>query len=322
MKKDLHLEHLSADELLSELIARGVKTGWTNKLQFIPKRVPALQRFSSEKIHQALTFKQFTIYGVDDRKDLFQVADPKVRADADGVVALFNAEDVISNGDGTSRLATTQYGGAFNLCPEEPFINQPLSRCDTGFLVNSRMILTAGHIDNLANKLFIFGFQMASANSPQVFNIPNSQIHRAHHVIAQNDDPNGDDFAIILLEDAVTDHRVLAIRRTGRIEDGRAVQVMGHPRGLPLKFADGAFVTDNSNASFFVANLDTYTHNSGSPVFNSDHVVEGIVVRGADRDFVPVGNCQRSVVCHVVTGQSDCSGEQCTRLTRIAHLIP
>ncbi|WP_420540401.1 S46 family peptidase (plasmid) [Paenibacillus polymyxa] len=64
----------------------------------------------------------------------------------------------------------------------------------------------------------------------------------------------------------------------------------------PIKsgFAVGAAVRDNPPNAFFVANLDTYGGNSGSPVFNSDtHEVEGILVRGED----------------------------CTRTTEFAHLV-
>lgn len=329
MKIESHLKQFSPDKLLSELLARGVEAGWKLMLDFTPKHVPALRRFSSEEIHRALVFQQLTIYGVDDRKDVFQVPNATVQADADGVVALFDEEDVIPNGNGTSRIFAAQYGPTNNLCPCEPFFTQPQSRCATGFLVNREMILTAGHIHDLESKLFVFGFKMANANAPQVFNIPNSQIHRAKEIIAQRDDgPTGDDFALVRLEKAVTDHRALPIRRTGQIPNGQAVQVLGHPRGLPLKFADGAHVTGNGKTSFFVANLDTYTNNSGSPVFNSNdvvggrHVVEGILVRGGQRDFVPVGGCLKSLVCEIAGGGSDCPGEECTRVTRIAHLIP
>jgi hypothetical protein len=82
---------------------------------------------------------------------------------------------------------------------------------------------------------------------------------------------------------------------------------------LPTKFADGAAVRNNQPDAFFVANLDTYGGNSGSPVFNSDtHEVEGILVRG-DADFVQHGNCQVSLVCPT-TG---CRGEDCTRIAEI-----
>src|SRR5262249_51918318 len=84
------------------------------------------------------------------------------------------------------------------------------------------------------------------------------------------------------------------------------------------KFAAGAAVRNNAPDAFFVANLDTYGGNSGSPVFNSDtHVVEGILVRG-ENDFVLQGTCMVSLVCPT-TG---CRGEDCTRTAVFAQFLP
>ena len=80
----------------------------------------------------------------------------------------------------------------------------------------------------------------------------------------------------------------------------------------------GANVRDNSPDSFFVANLDTYGGNSGSPVFNQDDdVVEGILVRG-ETDFVFNGTCVVSNVCPT-TG---CRGEDVTRTSEFENFIP
>ena len=74
--------------------------------------------------------------------------------------------------------------------------------------------------------------------------------------------------------------------------------------------------SQQSADAFFVANLDTYGGNSGSPVFNSDtHEVEGILVRG-EADFVQQGNCQVSLFARLQG-----AGEDCTRTTEIAQLL-
>ena len=89
--------------------------------------------------------------------------------------------------------------------------------------------------------------------------------------------------------------------------------VIGHPIGLLKKMAGNASVRSNSNPDYFIANLDTFGGNSGSPVFNADtHEVEGILVRG-DTDFLPRGNCIASMVCPV----QGCRGEDCTRIELI-----
>jgi hypothetical protein len=77
-------------------------------------------------------------------------------------------------------------------------------------------------------------------------------------------------------------------------------------------------VRNNAPAAFFVANLDTYGGNSGSPVFNSNtREVEGVLVRG-ETDFATQGGCQVSLVCPT----SGCRGEDCTRTTEFANLVP
>jgi hypothetical protein len=84
-----------------------------------------------------------------------------------------------------------------------------------------------------------------------------------------------------------------------------------------MKVAAGAAVRDNTPSAFFVANLDTYGGNSGSPVFNSvTHEVEGILVRG-EADFVQQGNCRVSLVCP----STGCRGEDVTRTTEFANLV-
>ncbi|MGM0889805.1 MAG: trypsin-like serine peptidase [Bacillota bacterium] len=137
-------------------------------------------------------------------------------------------------------------------------------------------------------------------------------------LIGREEEAGGPDWALVQLEHPVTNHKSVRIRRTGKIEDNSAVHVIGHPVGIPTKFAGGAVVRKNDQDAFFIANLDTYGGNSGSPVFNSDtHEVEGILVRG-ETDFVRDGNCNVSLVCPT----TDCRGEDCTRTTEFAYHIP
>jgi hypothetical protein len=75
-------------------------------------------------------------------------------------------------------------------------------------------------------------------------------------------------------------------------------------------------VWNNQPVGLFVANLDTYGGNSGSPVSNSDtHVVEGSDPRG--ERLVSQGGRKPSLVCPT-TG---CQGEDCTRTAEFTALL-
>jgi hypothetical protein len=234
-------------------------------------------------------------------------------------VALFRASDVTDNGNGTSTLETRNFGAALDLCEGEPFREQPFGAFCSGFLVGHDIVATAGHCvnaSNVADVRFVFGFRMLDATNAQV-EIDNAEIYGGLKLIGRREVSDGADWALVRIDRRVTNHRIVRLRRTGLIASDQAVQVIGHPNGLPTKFADGATVRNNQPVAFFVANLDTYGGNSGSPVFNSDtHVVEGILVRG-ENDFVSQGDCNVSLVCPT-TG---CRGEDCTRTTEFTALL-
>ena len=263
---------------------------------------------------------QKVIYGVDDRQDLYEVTTQALKDDADSVVALFKSSSINDNGDGTSTLATKIYGDAYKLCGSEPFRNQPIGAFCSGVLVAADLVATAGHCvnaQNVTNVKFVFGFRMKSASEATTV-ISNGEIYTGKELLGREEEGTGPDWSLVRLDRPVTGHKIAKIRRDGKIGDQQSVHVIGHPCGLPAKFAGGAAVRDNTKDAVFVANLDTYGGNSGSPVFNSDsHTVEGLLVRG-ENDFVAQGACQVSVVCPT-TG---CRGEDCTRTTVFADKLP
>lgn len=277
-----------------------------------------LTEYSSKSIHEALLLKEKALYGDDNRKDLIEVVDQNVIDNANSVVSLFFASRIKDNGNGNSTLQVGIFGKLNNLCPEEPFFNQPIGAFCSGFLVAPDIIATAGHCVNEKNVKsirFVFGFK-AELGSAANITINNKDIYSGLEVIGWKQTNQGD-WCLLRLDRNVMDRKVLNLRRDGKIVDGQAVYVIGHPCGLPIKFADGAKVRSNSEAEYFTANLDTYGGNSGSPVFNSlNHQVEGILVRG-ERDFVPLGPCMVSTVCST----NGCRGEDCTRVTEFTDLL-
>lgn len=314
MEPEINLDDVSVEELLQELRAREEPTR-SRAGPAVGDTPERLGDVDSERLVAALQDNQRVIYGSDDRQDLFQVTDPDLRRDADCVVALLDQGQLVDNGDGTSQLLVQNFGTSRNLCPSERFRDQPTAAFCSGFLVAPDIVATAGHcVDatTVGNTRFVFGFQMVNASTARQ-QIANAEIYRGAALIDRREQGAGADWALVRLDRAVTNHQPARVRSTGRIPNGQAVHVIGHPSGLPLKVAAGANVRDNSPNAFFVANLDTYGGNSGSPVFNSQsHTVEGILVRG-ETDFVMQGTCRVSLVCPT-TG---CRGEDCTRVTEL-----
>jgi V8-like Glu-specific endopeptidase len=260
------------------------------------------------------------IYGVDDRKDYYEL-ESEQKQECDGVVSLFEKSDIQEDESGKSRIQTSKFAEAYDLCEQEIFRNQPVGAFCSGFLVAQDIVATAGHCVNKTNVTdvcFVFGYRMDKSNQAQT-SISSSEIYRGKEIIGRKlEDGNGSDWCLVRLDRPVDNHKIFDLRRSGKIENGEKVHVIGHPCGLPLKYAGGAWVRDNEDDAYFVANLDTYGGNSGSCVL-SDKTgkVEGILVRG-DTDFVSADGCNVSNVCPT-TG---CRGEDVTRTTEFADLVP
>lgn len=282
--------------------------------------VPELAAFDTQTIVAALRAQQKVIYGTDDRQEIYDVIDSAILTDADSVVALVAASSITDNGDGTSTLAGPQFAARYQLCPDEPFGNQPVIAFCTGFLVDPSIIATAAHCvqeSNLKSVRFVFGFEMENATTAET-TIPNREIYQGSRILGRQIGLEGTDWALVQLDRPVLNHPCVRIRRGNKIADNSGVHVIGHPCGLPKKYAGDATVRDNTSARYFVANLDTYGGNSGSPVFNSTtHEVEGILVRG-ETDFVKKGTCNVSNICPA----NGCRGEDCTRTSEFQELVP
>jgi len=282
--------------------------------------VPELENVPTGELIEALHYVEKVIYGTDDRLDMYQVLNAAHRNCANSVVMLLNAGSITANSNGTSTIATQNFGTALNLCATERFRNQPKAGFCSGFLVDPSLVATAAHCvdsSNLANVRFVFGFQMLNATTA-VTTVPTSDIYRGVRIIGRAIGNQGTDWCLVQLDRPVLNHSYVRLRRSGKIADNAGVYVIGHPVGLPKKWAGGANVRDNAAGRYFVANLDTYGGNSGSPVFNATtHNVEGILVRG-ETDFVFNGNCRVSNIVPVNGGR----GEDCTRVSEFISLVP
>lgn len=304
----------SPDEPFPADLARNVPTAVS--LAWNWASAPAGRRASRTRI----------IYGTDDRVEEYEVTDTRLRAIGDATVVIVSRSMLTNNNDGTYSLPASTFAQEYlaatgrPLCADERFRDQPIPGWCSGALVDSQLVFTAGHCitggGDCADAAFVFGFVMTDAASP-VVRVPASEVYFCAGILARAEADA--DWGLILLDRPVVGHQPLAVRRAGAPAVGESVMAIGHPVGLPRKYAGGATIREASSPDYFQANLDVYGGNSGSAVINTATLeVEGILVRGY-ADFREAGECDRSNVCP----DTGCPGwEDVTRATAFSFLLP
>lgn len=256
------------------------------------------------------------VYGKDNRVDLQFVTNPLHRELAHSVAAHISKDKI--GADGTLRASTI--GSSMGLCKSERFVDQiNPARC-SGFLVGEDLLVTAGHCVTGPSDCERYAWVFDFSDDTKKVDLDKSVYNCKEIISRELSSSTKMDYALIRLDRKVNDRSALRFRTKGEISDNAPLVVIGHPSGLPVKVADGANVRNADNDVFFVANLDTFGGNSGSPVFDSvNGVVEGILVRG-ENDYITVSengvSCRKVFTC----ADDECRGEDVTRITHVKNL--
>lgn len=250
------------------------------------------------------------IYGDDNRRELHQISDARVRNLARSSGALMKTKDLRELGPTSYYLEGRTYREEYGLCPTEPFLEQPTTGFCSGVLIAEDLFLTAGHClgdeaDSCAGISIVFDYALANASgNPRI--MPKTNVFACKRVLLSKNSEL-EDYALLVLEKSVKGRMPVPYRRAGKIPLATPLLMIGHPSGLPQKIVDGARVLDYDRTGFS-ADLDAYYSNSGSPVFNArTFELEGLLIEGEDEDWVkhPVNQCKVTHRC----AEAECDGE-------------
>jgi len=243
------------------------------------------------------------IYGEDNRSDVYAVTNSLYKTISLSTAALIDDSHLYPQGN-MVEIRGRALGEMFQLCPDERFRFQPSAATCSGTLVAPDIIMTAGHCYDLAhdtckNYAWIFDYKVAKENQMSV-RVPLSSVYRCKEVLSTVDNKTAD-YSLIRLNRAVSDRSPIKLsQRKVNIQD--SLVLIGHPLGLPTKIADNGFVINTTEFSFST-NLDAFTINSGSGVFDAmTGEVVGILSSGAT-DHQSQNGCTKSRVLSMEEGK-------------------
>lgn len=253
--------------------------------------------------------------------DLYEIEEEYVRKNILSIAAVCTKTDLIPCGKGFSQLGTVNFGETFNLCQSEPFFDQPIGAgpmC-TGVLVAEDVIATAAHFvneKNLIDVCFVFGLVMQDPGTP-ITKLPDENIYKGVEILHRVHNPECD-WVLVKLDRKVPDRGIATLSKN-KVFHEQPVYILGHPCGLPLKLAPGAYVEDYTE-SYFKSDLDIYSSNSGSPVFCAQtHEVIGIVSRSRPANLRWTGKCLISLP--YLDNSLNPFRSQCTRATEFIKYV-
>lgn len=226
------------------------------------------------------------IIGTDDRRDEYSEDVSDQLRELGRSTAMVIQNDIITTEveGGKVRLLNQPLGQAYYMCPDETFWEQPVTGMCTAWLVAPDTVVTNGHCVtsqlDCQTKSFVFDFSLKNIDD-DLSMVPQENIVACKEVVAWDYTSNCDiDFAVIKLERPITDRPILEVRAPGEELKSDNLVIIGHPFGLPRKYAtQGELLVNGSNT--FTTTHDIFGGNSGSAIFDAESgEVQGLVSCG------------------------------------------
>lgn len=178
-----------------------------------------------------------------------------------------------------------------NFCPDVRFSDeQYLARCSSS-LVGEDLILTAGHCidDDIKTwcRDYAVVFDYARGVGDKV--IRKENVFNCKEIVYRKFKGAFDeDLALIRLDRKVPDRDLITVSQT-MVSVGEPLTMIGYPLGISQKIVDDGKVLQHGPDKYsFRHKLDTFSSNSGGPLFNVKGEQVGVLVRGTGGNQMPL----------------------------------
>lgn len=238
---------------------------------------------------------QASITGSDDRHEV-RDAPFEVQEISHSIAALVRKKNLTWHTDGTVELNGLSYQKDLNFCEDARFTqHQKLIANCSASLIEEDLILTAGHCVeegselNLKEFVAVFDYKVTKSNQNKFIVSASSVFELISAPLFDFNFPGDHDIATIRLDRPVKNREPLRINYK-RVQKGEEIYMLGFPFGLAMKYTDNGYVT-KEHGNFgdakdsFTSDLDSFSVNSGSAVFNQNNQIIGVLVRGTGRNY-------------------------------------
>ncbi len=258
------------------------------------------------------------VYGEDNRHEVFEEKNLLIKNSALSTAAMIDNFN-LKEGNGFYSISGKTLGQMFNLCSGEKFSYQPFAANCSGTLVAQDIIMTAGHCydyakETCADYSWVFDYRVSKDRQP-VVRVRADSVYRCKDILHVENDKSGVDYALIRLDREVSGRLPVKLQGTP-VKPNDDLVLIGHPSGLPTKIADDGKVL-KIERNHYVANVDAFTINSGSGVFNpKTGDVVGVLSSGR-RDYQETKDgCSKPIVYKMEEGN-----EAVFKLDKIIKLL-